>query len=353
MIDHFELPVLTPWLGRRRAWIFVSQIGLIFCIFALSYINPMENLKQVAFWGFGIAFFSATQDIVTMAYQVERLKTTQYGAGEAMGILGYRLGMLLSGAGSLYLAEFISWQAIYQLMGVLVGVGVVTTLWCQEPDPLPRKDQETLMSASWFYRTLAHPFVDFSRQHHWILTLLVMFFYKLGDNLIGNMHNLFYLDLGFSKIEIANVSKIFGMWASIFGGIIGGVLVARLGMMKSLFYMAVIHGIAMSGYVIVFYSGPHLGLLYLTVAFEDFTNGLRITALFTYQMVCCNFAYSATQMALFTSIVHLGRIVCSAPSGLIIENWGWGPFFTLSLLANIPVLWLVWALAKSRRQPIF
>lgn len=353
-VDHFKIPYLTHWLGRRRSWILLSQLGLMICLMGLSQVDPAKNLEFVALWGFGIAFFSATQDIVTMAYQVERLQSTQYGAGEASGIFGYRLGMLLSGAGALYMAEFISWENIYLIMAGCISIGIVTTLICQEPDvPTSETIYFTRTSGRWFLHIIVNPFFDFMQRRGWILTLLIMFFYKLGDNLIGNMHNLLYFELGFSKIEVANVSKIFGMWTSVFGGFVGGVMILRWGIIKSLFYAALIHGIAMLGYLIILYYGYNVWALYGTVALEDFTSGLRITALFAYQMTCCNFAHSATQMALLTSLVHLGRVICSAPSGLLVESFGWGPFFTLSVLSNIPVLIMVWYLARTLQEPLF
>ena len=353
-VDHLKLPFLTRWLGRRRAWLFLSQVILIISIFCLGIVEPEKKLGTTALLAFIVAFASATQDIVTLAYQTERLRSFQYGAGEAAGIFGYRLGLLLAGAGALYLAEFISWNLVYVIMAMAINIGIVTTLLCEEPHPLIKKtERRKAHLLSWLYEAVICPFTNYMEQKSWLLLLLVMFFYKLGDNMIGNMQNLFYLDLGFSKTDIANASKIFGMWASILGGFAGGVLVVRHGMIKSLFYMAAIHGLGMFGYLILFYAGYNLPLLYATVAVEDITGGMRVTALFAYQMTLCSPAYAATQFALFTSIVHLGRVLCAAPSGWIIEQIGWGHFFALSILSNIPVLVLVWWLSRTLGKSLF
>lgn len=372
LVDRLEIPFFTSFLGRRRAWLLLSQLILIIAIFCLGQVDPKKNLELVVLFSFIIAFASATQDIVMLVYQVERLRSSQYGAGEAAGIFGYRLGILLAGAGALYLAEFVSWEAVYSIMAAATGVGVVTTLVCEEPHPLVTKESVEIEQGinhylhqkpqlkkwqanllAWLYGAVICPFIDYMRQKGWFTILLVMFFYKLGDNMIGNMQNLFYVEIGFSKMEIANASKIFGMWSSIFGGFIGGIFVVRYGMIKSLFYMAALHGVAMMGYLILSYAGNNLALLYATVAIEDITGGMRLTALFAYQMTLCSPVYAATQLALLTSIVHLGRVLFSAPSGWIIEQIGWNNFFALSVLSNIPVLVLVWWLSRLLDKPLF
>ncbi len=372
LTDHLKIPFLTSLMGRRRSWLLLSQLTLMIGIFCLGLINPAQNLKLTAFTAFIIAFASATQDIVVLAYQRERLNSTQYGAGEAASIFGYRLGLLLSGAGALYLAEHLPWDQVYTMMSTALIAGILTTFICEEPlvsiqyssdlaqQNIDNDPTHNLLSrirksnfVSWFYKAILGPFKDYRRQKSWFLILLVMFFYKLGDNMIGNMQNLFYLELGFSKIDIANASKIFGMWASVLGGFIGGVLILRHGILRSLFFMAAIHGLSMLGYLVLSHFGNNLLLLYITVAIEDITGGMRVTALFAFQMSLCSPTYAATQLALFTSIVHLGRVLCSTPAGWLIEKIGWNSFLTLSVLANIPVLVLIGHLSYSLKETLF
>lgn len=372
LVDRLRLPFLTKIFGRRRSWLFLSQITLMLAIFGMSQIQPHRDLTSMAFLALIISFASATQDIVMLAYQVERLGKRQYGPGEAVGVFGYRMGMLLAGAGALYLATFMTWQEVYFFMAASVSIGLVTTLLCQEPTPIvseeaklreqkaheylhshPRLQGWKASALSWLYSAVVCPVSDYIRKNGWFLSLLLMLLYKLGDNLIGNMTNIFYAEVGFSNIQIANASKIFGMWASIFGGFVGGMIVVRYGMLKSLFYCAAIHGVATLSYILLYYMGQDTATLYLSVALEHVTGGMRITALFAYQMTLVNPTYAATQLALLTSIVHLGRTLFAALSGWLVESLGWIHFFTLCTLATFPGLYLVFLLSRKSGEKLW
>lgn len=362
-IDRMRIPYLTEKLGRRRSWILTAQILLIGAILVLSLTDPAANLWLTGGIALCISFLSATQDTVMLAYQVERLGRNQYGPGEAMSVFGYRMGMLTSGAGALYLTEYMSWSHVYQMMAVFMLIGVITTLSMAEPDLVV--DSETALKEqkadeylkqypglsgrqarilSWCYGAIICPFSDFMSRSTWVVALGIMFFYKLGDNLIGSMTNIFFTDLGYSLTEIANASKVFGMANSILGGFIGGILVVRLGMTRSLFYCALIHGFAILLYALMDYQGYNVPLLYATVAIEHITSGMRTTSLFAYQMTLVNPVYAATQMALLTSFVHLGRSTMASMSGHLVDFLGWTPFFTFcsasTILSLIFILWL-------------
>jgi PAT family beta-lactamase induction signal transducer AmpG len=370
-VDRLRLPYLTRWLGRRRAWLLLSQVMLMLSIIAISLVNPLEYLGVTIFLAVAIAFFSATQDVVMLAYEVERLGRNQYGAGSAGGIFGYRMGMVASGAGALYLAEYITWAQVYQIMAVLIGVGVITTLCIAEPDPVvnpeslareekahdyliahPRLTGWQAKLLSWLYGAVICPFYDFVRNSFWITALLIMLFYKLGDNLIGNMSNIFFMDIGFSKSEIASASKVFGMANSILGGFIGGILIARLGIIPSLMINGLFHGAAIFLYVVMAQVGYSIEVLYFTIAIEHITSGMRTTALFAYQMSICSPMYAATQLALLTSIVHLGRTVTASCSGWLVDQLGWVTFFNLAGASTVVSLGLVWCLAKLEKTEL-
>ncbi len=366
-IDRVKIPFLSQFLGRRRSWLLLSQVFLILSILGLSQTNPAENLTLTALFAIGVTFSAATQDVTMLAYQVERLGKQQYGAGEATGIFGYRMGMLLSGAGALYFSEIFTWNEVYQIMALFILVGVITTFMIKEPDPVINKEAQRKEEAaakylhdhpklpsklagilSWLYGAVVCPFSNFMIRKGWWVSLLIMLFYKLGDNIVGNMTNIFLVDIGYTKSEIASVSKIFGMAASILGGFAGGYLIARVGMVKGLFITAAVHGLAMLLFVVLAHVGYDLDLLYMTIAVEHITAGMRTTALFAFQMTLVTPAYAATQLALLTSAVHFGRVATSSFSGLLVENLGWASLFTLASVATIVSLLLVVLFAKLR-----
>ncbi|MBN9342816.1 MAG: MFS transporter [Holosporales bacterium] len=372
LIDRLRLPGLTRWLGRRRAWLFLSQSFLIIFLFCLSRLDPAHHLEQIVIFVFLIAFFSATQDIVMLAYQVERLQRAQYGAGEAAGIFGYRLGILLAGAGAFYLASFLSWNTVYLVMTGFQCIGLITTLCALEPRPLQnpesqlreQKAREYLLThprlkgwrgplLSWFYGALIAPFHDFIKQPAWLASLFIMLFYKCGDNLIGSMGNIYFNKLGFTNIEIANGSKIFGLWATILGGFIGGLIVKRYGMLKSLFWCGAFHGITALGFILLGIVGHNSIVFYLIVALDNITGGMRVTALFAYQMTLCSPSYAATQLALLTSTTHLGRVIFSSSSGWIVEHLGWNTLFWLATFGVVPTLMVIYYLSRIKKENLW
>lgn len=372
LVDRVSLPFLTPLLGRRKSWFFLSQVLLAILLYALGQCDPKENLLLVALLAMGISFSAATHLIVLFAYQAERLGRTQYGAGEAMSMFGYRMGILLAGAGALYFATYLHWGTVYEIMALVEAGGLVFLLMIQEPTYHPSKEAlwreekaKDYLHAhphlrgwkaailSWSYGAFVCPFADFIQRHKgWVACLILMFVYKLGDSLIGNMTNIFYDHVGFSKQEIANASKIFGMWATIFGGFVGGIVTMRWGMMKSLFYGALFHGMATFCYLMVLNTGHNMPILYLTVALEHITGGMRVTALFAYQLTLCNTAYAATQLALLSSFVEMSRTLFSALSGWLVDHMGWAFFYTLAAFASIPALLVVLYLAGLEQSSL-
>ena len=374
LVDRVKIPWLSKRLGRRRSWLLCSQIFLISLLFCISMAGDLvHNLGVLIFLCFCVNVASATQKMLMLTYQIERLRMSQYGAGEAMGIFGYRMGFLWAGAGALYLSHYLSWPTIYQIMAATVGLGLMTTLVCQEPEPLdhhvwsPEKEQDInryghgttsqskrggLLLLRWIRNVFARPFEDYRRRPAWAVILFIMLFYKGGDDMINGMKNLFYLDLGYSKIEIANASKLFGMWATILGGFLGGIWTMRQDMLKSLFYLGLLHVLGMTGYLILSYVGHDRTTLYMTIAFENITGGMRMTAFLAYQLTLCRSAYASTQLALLTSFVNLGHVLCAAPSGWLVECLGWDVFFGLGMVLNLSVLGVIFWLVYFFQHPL-
>ncbi|MCK4488302.1 MAG: MFS transporter, partial [Desulfobacterales bacterium] len=248
LVDRMPVPYLTRRLGRRRGWAIVTQLALMATIAGMGATNPAARPGLTAVFALMVAFWSASQDIVIDAYRVEILEERQYGAGAAMIVLGYRIGMLVSGAGALYLATYVGWFATYGLMTAFMIVGITTILLNPEPQVRKSRDsieQERRIAAylearpnplgkrakalAWIYGAVISPFAEFMSRRGWLVILLFILLYKFGDALAGVMSNPFYVELGFTKIQIASISKAFGLAATIIGSVIGGVIVDRMG----------------------------------------------------------------------------------------------------------------------------
>lgn len=360
MVDRMPLPYLTKKFGRRRSWLLFSQAIMILVLGAFSFIDIKQDLMFLSILSMILAFTSATHWTAMIAYQVENFQQRQYGPVEGMTNLGYRLGMVASSAGALYIAHLASWEMAYSMMGFFILMGFLVTLYVDEPKPIKneqallqeKKAEEYLKkhqslnpivanTLSWLYAAVICPFINFMTQKNWFIILILMFLYKAGDNFIGSMSNVFYLELGFSKIEIANASKLFGMMAAIVGSIIGGGLIARWGFLKSLYINAILHMFATGMYIIMAYVGNDTSMLYTSIAIEHITGGMRTTALLSYQLKICTPSYAATQLALMASVVSLGRTFMAPISGVLVTFMGWKLFFTFAVLASLPAILLV------------
>jgi len=368
LVDRTLIPYLGRRLGRRRSWTIVSQLALMATIAGLGATDPVVQPGMTALLALLVAFCSATQDIVIDAYRVEILKTHQYGAGAATLVLGYRLGMLVSGAGALYLASYVSWFATYGLMALLMTVGVITVL--ANPEPEVRQSRESAEQEArittyletnprlqgkwgrvlaWVYGAVVGPFAEFMGRRGWALVLLFILLYKFGDALAGVMGNPFYVELGFSKIEIANISKAFGLAATIFGGIVGGVLVNRIGIIKSLVVCGILQMLSNLMFAVLAVAGKDLFLLAMTIAIENLSGGMGTAAFVAYLSSLCNVAYTATQYALLSSFMAFGRTLLSSSGGWLADHMDWVSFFVLTTGAAIPgLLLLLWI---TRRFP--
>ena len=367
VIDRLALPVVTRWLGRRRGWAFVTQAVLMVSIIALGMSNPAENPGLTALFAVFVAFSSASQDIVIDAYRVEVLTENEQGAGAGAIVLGYRMGMLCAGAGALWLAAAFPWQQVYAIMGGLVAVGMVTIFLAKEPETgqsVQASDAEQARLArhledgrpEWLARLLAStyagviaPFRDFMERSGWAAALAFIALYKLGESYLGVMAGPFYVALGFSTVEIANVTKVFGLAAIIVGGLIGGVLVNRIGIMRSLMICGVLQIVGTLMFVIQARVGHSVPMLVVTITAENVTSGMATTAFVAYLSSLCHQAYTATQYALLSGLTAFSRDVLSSSAGWAAEQLDWTGFFLISAFAAVPGLFvLTWIM---RRHP--
>ncbi|MBF0427881.1 MAG: AmpG family muropeptide MFS transporter [Magnetococcales bacterium] len=365
LVDRMPVPFLTRYLGQRRGWGVFTQFFLMVCIIGLGGSNPVSDPFYTAMFAFFVAFWSATQDIVIDAYRVESLEERQYGTGAAMSVLGYRLGMLVSGAGTLYLATFWGWFIAYAIMASLMGVGMLVMLMNPEPkravDPDLLEQEVALRTrlleqsgqvgwrgrvVDWVSGAVVAPFVEFMGRQGWQMTLLFILLYKFGDALAGSMSGPFYIEMGFSKIEIANVTKLFGLVAVLLGGIIGGVLTERLGIMKSLLYCGILQMVSNLMFVLLAQVGHSMEMLIVTIALENIASGMGTSAFVAYLSKLCNVAYTATQYALLSSFMAFGRNLMVSSGGWLADQMSWSTFFLVTTLAALPGLFFLLFMSK-------
>lgn len=334
-----------PLFGRRRGWLLLIQLALAAALLALSFARPGQ-LLWISTAALLVAFFSATQDIVIDAYRRESLADDELGLGSALYVNGYRIGMLLAGGGGLILADWIGFGAMYRLMAMVMAACIALTLLAPEP-PLPEGRPTTLMDAVFL------PFRDYFRREGAWLALAFILFYKLGDTMASAMTTPFYLDLGYSKTEIGTVVKLFGFWATIAGGTLGGVWILRIGLNRALWLFGLGQMVSTLGFVVLAGLTPSDVALASVVALENLTAGLGTAAFVGFMAALTDRRFTATQYALLSSLMGVPRVLASAPTGWLAEWLGWQGFFLLCTLIAIPGLlllrWIV-ALAGGARD---
>ncbi len=348
-MDGLSLPVLTRRLGRRRSWAILCQLLLLAAIGALGALDPTRAPVAIAALAVAVAFLSASQDIVIDAYRVESLASDEQGAGAAAIQIGYRLGMLASGAGALYIADAAGFGVAYAAMAALVIVGIGAILANPEPRAAPAAPGGS--PVAWLARHVAAPFAEFLGRPAAAAILAFVLLYKFGDAVSGFMANPFYIQLGFSLSEIASVSKAFGLAATIAGAVLGGVAVARLGIWRALLLCGVLQAVAILLYAVQAVAGREIALLALTVAGENFTGGMGTAAFVAYLSGLCRLDYTATQYALLSALAALGRIAANASSGWLADRLSWPVFFAVATAASLPGLALLVYLMRSFPEP--
>lgn len=445
LIDRSMPPGLFKKLGHRRGWTLLFQLALMVAIAVFGFINPAVSPVATAAMAVVVAFLSASQDIVIDAYRIEILDDEQQGAGAAMIQYGYRLGMLVSGAGALFIAEFayryfagtdapatpetlqpdavnLSWIVTFIAMAALMAIGIATTLLVGEPPlrraavssgiegeasfalrmvvilgamavailaflgikegltqlgwprwapnvvatlvaafvpvgivmllprPTPRSNRQYQAIRLWLDNAVMKPFAEVTKRDGWVLILLFIVLFKLGDAVLGTMATAFYLNIGFTKFEIGEISKVFGLVATLLGVWVGGLMVMKWGMGKSLLLTGVLQLLSNLMFSWQAYVGHDVNWLYLTIALENFTGGMASAAFVAYISRLCNLQFTATQYALFSSLAAVGRTVIASPMGGIAEQIGWVDYFLLSTVMAIPGMLLL--IFMLRRYPV-
>jgi len=334
VLDRFTL----PFLGRRRGWLLVAQVVLMFAISGLGFTDPGKNPWMTAFAAFLVTFFSASQDIVVDAYRREDLPDEELGMGSSLYVNGYRVGMLLASGGGLIMADHMPFFMVYQIMAACLLPGVVTTLLAPEPK-IYEGTPETLREA------VFDPLIEyFSRRGAlWILAFIL--FYKIGDTMASAMTIPFYLDIGFSKTQIGAVVKLFGFWATVAGTLIGGVVMLRLEINRSLWVFGFLQAASTAGFAVLARVGNSLPLLSTVIAFENLSSGMGTAAFIAFMASITHKKFTATQYALLSSLMGIPRVMASAPTGFFAKNMGWESFFIACTLIAVPGMLLVFKCA--------
>jgi PAT family beta-lactamase induction signal transducer AmpG len=326
---------VPPLLGRRRGWLFILQLLLAASILGLGQTDPHRNLTLVAVFSLLVALFSAMQDTVIDAYRRESLADDEQGLGASFYVWGYRVGMLIASGGGLILAQYRGFTMTYAVMALLMLPALATTLLAPEPTnhhPLPPNLQVAVVG----------PFVEFfTQRRNAVLILLFILLYKLGDTLATTMTTPFYLELGYSKADIGAVVKLFGFWATVLGGVAGGVSIMRIGQYRALWLFGLLQALSTAGFAWLVHTGPVLGWLAVVIAFENFTGGMGTAAFIGFMANLTHKEFTATQYALLTSLMGVPRTLLAASTGYMATSLGWVGFFITCALLAIPGLWLL------------
>ncbi|MDH3978764.1 MAG: MFS transporter, partial [Gammaproteobacteria bacterium] len=334
-----------------------SQLGLVIALLGLAASDPTSDLPRIAWFALLAAFASATQDIVIDAYRIEAVELRVQGAMAASYQVGYRIGIVVAGAGALLLAEFSSWQTAYQVMAASMGIGIATVLLIDEPETVVRA-KAGLSVANGLMRRIIHwvsdafvgPFVEFFQRNGRLAFLLLVFigFYRVTDMVLGVMANPFYIDIGFTLPEIASITKLFGIIVTLTGAALGGVAVARYGLGQPLIFGAVLLAVTNLFFAGMALYGPELWFLVITISADNLAAGFTGTIFIAYLSGLTSVNYTATQYALFSSLMTLPGKLISGFSGFIVESIDWFGFFVYASVMGIPGIIL--ALIVVRHQ---
>ena len=340
LMDRFRFPML----GRRRGWMFFTQLALLATIGSMGFYSPVTDLTIIVFLAGLVAFLSASQDIVIDAYRREMLSDREQGSGTALFVNAYKMSTLVPGSLSLILSDFLSWQVVFSVTALFMLPGVFTTLLIREPS-IYGEPPRTLREA------VVLPFKEFIERSGWshaAMILAFIFLYKLGDSMATALATPFYMDLGYSRTQIGLVAKNAGLWASLAGGILGAVWLEKTGVNRGLWIFGALQAVAILGFALLAQVGagapgvvPDTFLLGLVIGVEAFAVGLGTAAFTAYIATATDSRYTATQFALFTSLAAVPRTFFNALTGFIVAHTGWFEFFLICFALAIPGMLLL------------
>ncbi|HEX6589223.1 MAG TPA: AmpG family muropeptide MFS transporter [Longimicrobiales bacterium] len=336
---------VPPFLGRRRGWLVITQLLLMLSIGAMALIDPSTSLKLLALNAVLIAFFSASQDIVYDAYKIDVLEERELGAGAAIGVLGYRIALLVTGSLAFVLADQMPWPMVYVLMALLMLVGVGASFWA--PEPLVVGKPQSMREA------VVLPFRDFFQRMGggwFVVIMLFTILYQMSDRLGQNMVTPFLLEIGFTQTEIGAIQGGIGLISTIVGVIAGGAIIARIGVNRALWAFLLLQIASNLAYYWIAMSGPDRGILTVAIIIENLSGGMVTAVFVAYLMSLCSRQFSATQFALLSSVMAAARDVLVTPAGAIAESTGWPTFFMITIAAGLPAALMLPIVAPWRAE---
>lgn len=337
---------VPPFLGRRRGWMLMSQLALLVSIGALGMYEPSQSTWVIAWLAVAVAFFSASQDVVLDAYRREILPDAELGMGNAIHVQAYRVSSLIPGSLSLILADSLPWSSVFWITAGFMFVGVIMTLVVSE-------SKVDLPPRSGFREALVAPFTEYLERSGWvglIMVLSFMFLYKIGDNMATALSMPFYLEVGFSKTEIGLIAKHAALWPSIVGGLLGGLVMVRVGINRALWIFGVVQVVSILGFAVLANTGPELWLLAVVIGFEYLGVGMGTAAFTAFIARETSKTYAATQFALFTALAAVPRTLANASTGWIVERIGWFDFFLLCTFLALPGMLLLFRVAPWKEE---
>ena len=361
LVDRLPIPLLTRWLGRRRSWLLLAQLAVMAGLVAMSFNDPRVALQPVVWGALAVAFGSATQDIALDAYRIESAATSRQAALAAAYQTGYRLAMIWAGAGVLWIAaraevaqvanyQHSAWQTAYLVMAASMLVGMLTVLL--SPEPAGRVQVPAKNLGEWLQSALVEPFADFIRRYQWqaALMLALIAIYRISDVVMGIMANPFYVDMGYTKDEVAAVTKVYGVVMTLLGAFVGGVLSMRFGVMRVLMLGAVLSAATNLLFAWLAGQGHDVTGLIFVVSADNLSSGIASAAFIAYLSSLTNINYSATQYALFSSMMLLLPKFLAGYSGKYVDAFGYINFFNATAVLGLPVLVLVWLASRAKTE---
>jgi len=362
LVDRLPLPLLTRWLGRRRSWLLLAQATVLVGLVGMALLDPQVALEPVVWCALVVAFGSATQDIALDAFRIESADAQHQAALAATYQTGYRLAMIWAGAGVLWIAAraagtddatylHAAWQTAYLVMAASMSLGVLTVLL--SPEPAQRAMPPARNAREWLQSALIEPFAEFIRRYHWqaaiILGLIAV--YRISDVVMGIMANPFYVDMGYTKDEVAAVTKVFGVIMTLVGAFIGGAMALRMGVMRVLMLGALLSAASNLLFSWLAGQGHDVSKLVFVISADNLASGIASSAFIAYLSSLTNVNYSATQYAMFSSMMLLLPKFVAGYSGVYVDAFGYANFFTSTALLGAPVLVLVWLASRIAVQP--
>ena len=358
LVDRLTLPVLSKLLGRRKAWLLMAQIIVIIGLVGMSMSDPSQQVHAVAWFAIMVALGSATQDIALDAFRIESADSKMQGVLAAAYQTGYRFAMIWAGAGVLWIAaraqntpsnvyDHHGWQIAYLCMAASMLVGIITVLFSKEKTFVPKEAAHSIQS--WIKQAFLEPFTDFLKRYKWhaVLILSLIAVYRISDVVMGIMANPFYVDMGYTKNEVASVSKIYGVIMTLVGAFIGGALTIRFGIYRILMLGAILSAASNLLFAWLATRGHDLTGLIFVISADNLSSGIASAAFIAYLSSLTNVSYSATQYALFSSMMLLIPKWLAGFSGVFVDNFGYFSFFTSTALIGLPVLILVWFVGQQ------